>query len=82
MYLKNGNFPQLQRPLALKQELKKILQKIYIYISISFICHIGDLQTYWKLRNSSFRAGQLFTVYAQTGLNWFLLSLQTAQSIQ
>ena len=45
MYLKNGNFPQLQRPLALKQELKQFLQKIYS-CPLSFICHIGDLQTY------------------------------------
>ena len=31
------------------------------------------------LSNSSFRAEKLLTVSAQTGLNWFLLSLQTAK---
>jgi hypothetical protein len=29
--------------------------------------------------NSSFRAGLFLTVSAQTDLNWFLLSLQTAK---
>jgi hypothetical protein len=34
---------------------------------------------FWGLSNSSFRAGQFSTVSAQTGLNWFLLSLQAAK---
>ena len=33
----------------------------------------------WGLSNSSVRAGDFLTVSPQTGLNWFLLSLQTAK---
>ena len=55
---------------------KNIIFFCYI-CPLSSTCYIGDL--FWKLSNSNFGGGPFPKVSAQTGLNWFLLSLQTAK---
>ena len=83
MYLEIGNFcPASTASNALTGTwinkdpfTKKIALPIIFHMP-----HWWPMYLFWGLSNSIFRAGLFSTVSAQTGLNWFLLSFQTAKS--
>ena len=67
VFEKRQFLPTFKRPFYKKDSLAH-------YLSYATLMYL-----FWELSNSSFRAGLFLTVSSQTGLNWFLLSLQTAK---
>ena len=56
-----------------------LFPKKKIVLTIIFHMPHWPMYLFWELSNSSFRAGSFLTGSAQTGLNWFLLSLKKAK---